>query len=143
MPPKRKRKQTEAWKKLKRDFKKSQRRVQLKRKRRKRDETPFTNLKDSKIVQITDEREFMHKKQVVVVMFSDRFEELGLEDGQTQVMRSKALTEAGRALIPALKALSHNDIVFKTVKEIHLAGKCMIFGGKATKPNAIIQISKD
>lgn len=143
MPPKRKRKQTEAWKKLKRDFKKSQKRVQPKRKRRKHDETPFTNLKDSKIVQITDEREFMHKKQVVVVMFSDRFEELGLEDGQTHVMHSKTLTEAGRALIPALKALSHNEIVMKTIKEIRLAGKCIVFGGKAVNPNAIIEISKD
>lgn len=142
MSPKRKRKQTEAWKKLKRDFKKSQKRVQLKRKRRRRDETPFTNLKDSKIVQIIDEREFIDKK-VIVVMFSDRFEELGLEDGQTQVMCPKTLTESGRALFPALKALTHNEIVMKTIKEIRLAGKCVVFGGKAVNPNAIIQISKD
>jgi hypothetical protein len=52
-------------------------------------------------------------------------------------------TEAGRALIPTLKALSHNENVMKTIKEIRLAGKCMVFGGKAVNPNAIIEISKD
>ena len=141
MPPKRKRRQTEAWKKLKRDFKRSQKRVHPKRKRRKRDETPFTNFEDSKIVQLIDERDF-NPKQIIVVMFSDRFEELGLKDGQTQTMCPNALTEAGRALFPALKALSHNDMVLKNTKEIRLAGKCMVFGGKAVNPNATIKIKR-
>lgn len=130
---------TSSWKALLKAHKKGPKRVQVPGTRRPRDHTPFTDMSQSKTVQLVLEEESSSKK-VVVLLYKERFVQLRLKEGKTYSMFPNSLTKAAKILKPALDKMTHNDVMLKEVKEMKLAGKCMVFAGKARSPHATIHI---
>lgn len=138
MPKRKKKKGSDAWKDLVKRYKKGPKRVKLNRKRRPADHTPATDLSQSKIVQLVSKGRYGSTKNITVLLYKERFRELNLHDGKTYTTSAKTPFKAAKILQPALKNMSHNDIVLKKVKLEKYAGKCIVFAGISKKPDAII-----
>jgi hypothetical protein len=132
-------KSTSSWKALVKAHIKGPKRVKMPGTRRPRDHTPLTDMSQSKTVQLVLEEESSNKN-VVVLLYKERFVQLRLKEGKTYSMFPNSLTRAAKILKPALDKMTHNDVVIKEVKEMKLAGKCMVFVGKARFPHATIHI---
>lgn len=135
--PKKKR-GTDAWKDLVKQYKRGPKRVKLHRKRRPASHTPATDPSQSKIVQLVSKERYGSTKNIIVLLFKERFRELNLHDGKTYTTTMKTPFKAAKRLKPALTNMSHNDIVLKKVKLEKYAGKCVVFAGISKNPDAII-----
>ena len=138
MTKRKKTKSTDAWKDLVKRYKKGPKRVRLTRKRRPADHTPATDLSQSKTVQLVSKERYGSTKNIIVLLYKERFRELNLQDGKTYTTNAKTPFKAAKTLQPALKNMSHNDIVLKKVKLEKYAGKCIVFAGISKNPDATI-----
>ena len=130
---------TSSWKSLVNAHKKGPKRIKIPGTRRPKDHTPFTDITQSRTVQLIMD-EGITTKKIIIVMYKEKFSRLNLKQGKTYSMFPGSLTRTARILKPALDKMTHNDVVLKKVKEMKLAGKCIVFPGQAHAPNAIIHI---
>lgn len=138
MPKRKKGKGSDAWKDLVKRYKKGPKRVRINKKRRPADHTPATDLSQSKIVQIVSKGPYGSTKNIIVLLYKERFRGLNLQDGKTYTTSIKKPFRAAKTLKPALTGMSHNDVVLKKVKLEKYAGKCIVFAGISKNPDAII-----
>lgn len=132
-----KKKATDAWKNLVKDFKRGPKRVKMPSKRRPSSHTPLTDLSQSKIVQLTMTKWYT-SKDTVVVMYKEKFDELRLKQGKTYTTNVKKPFRAAKILKKAMDNITHNERVLQKVKIEKYAGKCAVFAGKSKNPDAII-----
>lgn len=142
--PKRK-KQSDAYKKLRAAVRKGPKRVKISRPRRSTHQDPLTKPENVKRVQICLQYG-MDERTLVVVMFKQAFSELGFVQHKIYNMERNRLTRGVKLFKKIYEKAPSVDFTRKKFKEIKLGygvGRCLIFFGSSIEnPDATINIQK-
>ena len=123
--PKCSRKKTEAWKELRKAYKKGPKRMKIGSERRKKGVDPLLRPETSRIIKIDHHRH----GSIYAVVLKSVFERMGFSIGCEKTMREDKLYGAGVVLRKAFDSLGYNDRVLGNVKKVNLsnfARRCLI-----------------
>lgn len=138
-------KKSDAFKKLIKAHKKGPKRLTLYKERVKEGEDPLLNPSKSKHIQLMI-KSCYEIQYICVVVLPISFKKMSLSQGKTYTMTNKRLTRAGRCLYKTFDVLDHNDRIFERVHHMNLtsaAGKCLVVAGKFKVPDATLIITSE